>query len=145
MDMDRTVGRASTGNTPAQTFALAFGIVYLAVGVIGFAATGFDGFFATTFSEKLIVFPLNPAHNIVHLLIGAAWVVASRRHATAKSANLAIGAAYLLVFVLGLLGALEWLAIPDGFNADQVLHVLTGALGVYFGTVGERARRMATD
>lgn len=139
--MDMTAGRARTAKTPAQTFALAFGILYLVVGVIGFAVTGFDGFFASTFGEKLVVFPLNPAHNIVHLLIGAAWVGSSRKHASAKTANVAIGAAYLLVFVLGLVGALKWLAIPSGFNADQILHLLTGALAVYFGTAGEGARR----
>jgi hypothetical protein len=142
--MDATAGRARTAKTPAQTFALAFGILYLAIGVIGFGVTGFDGFFANTFSEKLIVFPLNPAHNVVHLLIGAAWVGSSAKHAAAKAANVAIGGAYLLVFLLGLLGALEWLAIPAGFNADQILHVVTGGLGVYFGTVGERARREST-
>lgn len=141
--MDTTAGRARTAMTFAQTFAIAFGIVYLAVGVIGFAVTGLDGFFARTFGEKLIVFPLNPAHNLVHLLIGAAWVGSSRRHAAARTANVVIGASYLLVFVLGLLGALKWLAIPAGFNADQVLHVLTGALGVYFGTAGQGAKRIA--
>ncbi len=142
--MDTTAGRAPTARTPAQTFALAFGLVYLAVGVIGFAVTGFDGFFASTFGERLIVFPLNPAHNVVHLLIGAAWVASSRTHAAAKTANVVIGTAYLLVFVLGLLGALKWLAIPAGFNADQILHVLSGALAVYFGTAGEGAKRKAT-
>jgi hypothetical protein len=141
--MDTTAGRAPTAKTPAQTFALAFGIVYLAVGVMGFVVTGFDRFFGETFSEKLIVFPLNPAHNVVHMLIGAAWVGSSRKHVAAKGANLAIGAAYLLVFLLGLLGALKWLAIPSGLNADQILHVLTGALGVYFGTAGEGARQKA--
>ena len=140
-----TAGRGSTGaRTVAQTFALAFGIVYLAVGLVGFAVTGFDGFFAQSFNEKLIVFPLNPAHNIVHLLIGAAWVASARTHATAKTANLAIGAAYLLVFVLGLFGALKWLAIDSGFNGDQVLHLVTGALGVYVGTAGAEAPRTAT-
>ncbi len=141
--MDTTADTTRTGRSPAQTFALAFGILYLAVGILGFAVTGLDGFFASSFSEKLIVFPLNPAHNVVHLLIGAAWVGSSRKHGAARTANVAIGAAYLLVFVLGLLGALKWLAIPAGFNADQILHVLTGALGLYFGTAGQGAKRIA--
>ena len=129
--------RGATGaRTPAQTFALVFGVVYLAVGIIGFAVTGFDGFFAESFDEKLLIFPLNPAHNIVHILIGAAWLAGSRTHTAAKSANVAIGAAYLVVFVAGLLGALKWLAIDSGFNADQLLHLVTGALAVYFGTAG---------
>lgn len=142
--MDTTADTTRTGRSPAQTFALAFGILYLAVGILGFAVTGLDGFFASSFNEKLIVFPLNPAHNVVHLLIGAAWVGSSSKHAAARIANLAIGAAYLLVFLLGLVGALKWLAIPAGFDADQILHLLTGALAVYFGTAGEGARRKTT-
>ncbi len=127
------------GKTPAQTFALVFGIVYLAIGILGFAVTGFDNFFGETFDEKLILFPVNPAHNIVHILIGAAWLAGSRRHDSAKMINLVIGVAYLAVFLLGLLGALKWLAIEDGFNPDQFLHLVSGALSVYFGTAGAGA------
>jgi hypothetical protein len=126
--------------TPAQMFALVFGVVYIAVGLLGFAVTGFDNFFADSFTEELIVFPLNPAHNIVHILIGAAWIGGARTHAAAKAINTAIGAAYLLVFVLGLFGALKWLAIDSGLNPDAVLHLASGALGVYFGTAGAGAR-----
>jgi len=130
------------GKTPAQTFALVFGIVYLAIGILGFAVTGFDNFFGETFVEKLILFPVNPAHNIVHILIGAAWLAGSKRHDSAKMVNLVIGVAYLAVFLLGLLGALNWLAIEEGFgNADQFLHLISGALSVYFGTAGAGAGR----
>jgi hypothetical protein len=135
----------SRARSAAQTFALVFGIVYLAVGILGFAATGFDNFFAQDFSEKLILFPVNPGHNVVHILIGAAWLAGSRTHATAKAVNTAIGAAYLLVFVVGLFGALKWLAIDSGINTDALLHLVSGALGVYFGTAGagDRARGAA--
>jgi F0F1-type ATP synthase membrane subunit a len=131
---------ARTGRTPAQTFALVFGVVYLAVGIIGFAVTGFDGWFSESFNEELLIFPLNPAHNIVHLLIGAVGLWASRTAATARAVNVAIGIAYLAVFLLGLLGALKWLAIDSGINPDQLLHVVTGLLSVYFGTAGSGTR-----
>jgi hypothetical protein len=134
---------ASRARTPAQMFALVFGIVYLAVGLLGFAVTGFDDFFADT-REVLIIFPVNPAHNIVHILLGAVWLGAARAHASAKGANTGIGAAYLLVFVLGLFGALTWLNIDAGFNADQVLHLVSGAASLYFGTAGATASRTAT-
>jgi hypothetical protein len=142
--MATSAGARGSAKTPAQTFALAFGVVYLAVGVLGFAVTGFDGFFASSFDEKLIVFPVNPGHNIVHLLIGGAWIAGSRTHATAKSINVAIGAAYLLVFLIGLFGALEWLAIESGINADALLHLVSGAAGVYFGTAGAGGARATT-
>jgi Domain of unknown function (DUF4383) len=138
-------GARAGARTPAQTFALVFGIVYVAVGILGFAVTGFDNFFGQTFGDKLILFPVNPAHNIVHLLIGAAWIGGSRTHASAKAINTAIGAAYLLVFLVGLFGALKWLAIDSGFNTDALLHLASGALGVYFGTAGagDRSSRSA--
>ena len=120
----------------AQNFALIFGAVYLLVGLAGFLVTGFDGFAAKSYKEILIIFPLNPLHNIVHLLIGGAWLAASARHDTAKTANLVIGAAYGLVFILGLLGVLKFLAIEDASSTDNYLHLGSAALALYFGTAG---------
>lgn len=51
--------------TPAQTFALVFGAVYALVGLAGFLVTGFDNFAGETFDDKLIIFSVNPLHNIV--------------------------------------------------------------------------------
>ena len=133
---------AARDKTPGQLFALAFGAVYLLVGLLGFAVTGFDDFFASKFNEVLIVFPVNPAHNL--LLWGGVWVAGSRTAAGATAANMGIGIAYLAVFLLGVVGLLEWLAIEGGLNADQLLHLVTGALGVYFGTAGATARRPVT-
>lgn len=122
--------------TPAQIFALVFGVVYLVVGLLGFAVTGFDGFAAKSFQEELIVFPVNPLHNIVHLALGAVWLGAAGRHASAKSVNLLFGVVLGLVFVLGMVGALEFLAIKDAGSTDNYLHVATAALALYFGSVG---------
>lgn len=135
----RPPARATSTRTPAQTFALAFGAVYLLIGILGFAFTGFDNF--ATFSEdELFFFPVNPLHNLVHLAIGAAWVGASRAHATAKTVNLAIGVVYLLVALLGFLEVefvAELLNIREGAgDPDNFLHLISGAAAVYFGTAG---------
>lgn len=122
--------------TPAQLFALVFGIVYLAVGLVGFAVTGFDNFAGKTFDEELIIFAINPLHNIVHIGLGAVWIGAAAKHATAKSANMLLGVVLLLVFVLGMAGVLEFLAIKDAGAADNYLHLATAALALYFGSVG---------
>lgn len=129
----------STTRSPAQIFALVFGVVYLLVGIVGFAVTGFDGFAAETYDEKLIIFPLNPLHNLVHIAIGGLWLYASKDHPTAKSVNMIIGVAYLLVAVLGMLGVLKFLAIEDAGSADNFLHIASGALALYFGTAGASA------
>lgn len=122
--------------TPAQLFALVFGIVYLAVGLVGFAVTGFDSFAGKTFDEELIIFAINPLHNIVHIGLGAVWIGAAAKHATAKSANMLLGVVLLLVFALGMAGVLEFLAIKDAGAADNYLHLATAALALYFGSVG---------
>jgi hypothetical protein len=122
--------------TPAQIFALAFGITYLVVGIVGFAVTAFDGFVSSTQNEELFIFALNPLHNIVHIALGAVWVAAAGKHAIAKTVNLVLGGVLLLVFALGMVGALEWIAIKDAGSPDNYLHLGTAVLAIYFGTVG---------
>lgn len=118
-------------------FALVFGVVYLVVGLVGFAVTGFDQFASET-NEKLIVFALNPLHNIAHIGVGALLLIGSSRHETAKSMNLLVGAVYLLLAILGFAGVLvdEILSVN---SADNFLHVATAALALYFGTAGAAA------
>jgi hypothetical protein len=134
---------AAGAKSPAQIFALVFGVIYLAVGIVGFAVTGFDEFAGQTFGDKLVIFPVNPLHNIVHLLLGAVWIGASRSHAAAKGVNLILGIVLLLVFILGMAGALKWLAIEGAGSADNYLHLATAALSIYFGTAGAAAGRPA--
>src|SRR3712207_1992220 len=97
--------RTTTGGsarTPAQTFGLIFGAVYVLVGILGFfVASSFTGGSA---DDKLILFPVNHMHNIVHLLIGAALLFGSTRADLAKTINLVVGVAYALVAVLGFMG-----------------------------------------
>ena len=129
-------GGGVRSKTPAQTFALVFGVVYLLVGLVGFAVTGFDEFAGRTYNEKLIIFPLNPLHNIVHIAVGALWLGASAKHAAAKSTNLLIGVVYGLVTVLGFAGLLKFLAIEGAGSADNFLHLASSLLALYFGTAG---------
>jgi hypothetical protein len=121
--------------TPVQIFSLVFGIVYVLAGLAGFLVTGFRGF-AESAGQTLIVFGLNPLHNIVHLLIGAAWIVASRSESSSRNVSLALGFALGLVAVLGFIGALRFLAIESLADPDNFLHLVTAALALYFGTVG---------
>lgn len=122
--------------SPAQIFALVFGVVYLIMGIIGFAVTGFDGFAAQTYDEQLLIFPVNPLHNVVHVLLGAVWLWAAGDHRQARSVNLILGIVLILVAILGLTGVLKFLAIKDAGSADNYLHLATGALAIYFGTAG---------
>ena len=137
--------RGTTAKTPAQLFALVFGVVYLLVGIVGFAVTGFDNFASAQGEEKLLFFELNPMHNIVHIAIGALWIGASKTHASAKSTNLLIGVVYGLVALLGFLDVDFVGKLLNLNDADNFLHLGSAALALYFGTVGaEGPPRSAT-
>jgi uncharacterized protein DUF4383 len=127
----------SSTRSPVQLFALVFGAVYLLIGILGFfVAKKFTG---GSVDDKLILFPVNHLHNIVHLAVGAAGLASARSLQTAKQVSLAIGVVYLLVAALGFVAGdfMEDLLNID--MADNFLHLVTGALGVYFGTAGAAA------
>jgi hypothetical protein len=122
------VGRdaGATGRTLNQIVALAFGVIYTLVGIAGFFVS--ETFAEQTDNNLLGLFQVNHLHNIVHLLIGVALIAASRRLDTARGANLAIGATYLLLGVLGWFiqdTAVDVIALNE---ADHVLHLGSGAL-----------------
>ena len=138
---------ASTGvstRSPAQLFALVFGAVYVLIGLAGFIVTGFDDFAAKNYSEELILFPVNPLHNIVHLAVGALWLGSAARHQSAKAVNMLIGVVYALVAILGFAGALKFLAIEDAGSTDNFLHVATALLAIYFGSAGAESTSTTT-
>lgn len=137
------------GRTPAQTFALVVGVVYLAIGVIGFAFSGFDDFADANPDNEMLGFHINGLHNLVHIAIGAVLIGAASAHASAKSANLVVGVVLLLVALIGFIEkpttVLEWLNIFDGSSdPDNFLHLVTGAAGVLFGTVAAEATTRST-
>jgi uncharacterized membrane protein YuzA (DUF378 family) len=114
--------------SPNRLLSAVFGVVYLLVGLAGFAVTGFSDFAGTSTGDKLIFFEINPLHNIVHLAIGAGLLLASRAVATAKAANTLVGAVYLLVGIVGLF-ILDSSANILSLNApDNVLHLASAVV-----------------
>ncbi|MGH2699062.1 MAG: DUF4383 domain-containing protein [Actinomycetota bacterium] len=128
---------AATPRSPAQMFALVFGAVYVLVGILGlFVAEQLTG---GSVDDKLIIFPVNHLHNIVHLAVGGLWLAASARHDIAKGVNTLIGVVYLLVAALGFTGielVHTLLNIEGAGSADNFLHLVSGAASLYFGTAG---------
>jgi hypothetical protein len=123
---------------PVQRFAQVFGAVYVLVGLLGFAFTGF-GDFAVPSDDKLLLFGVNPLHNIVHLGVGALWLASSRSEASARAVSTLIGGVYLVVGVLGLfVNGTSDLNILNINQPDNVLHLASAALGLYFGLAGRR-------
>lgn len=112
--------------SPARRFGDVAGAAYLAVGVVGFAVTGISDFAASR-GARLLVFEVNPLHNLLHVLLGAALLVtASRSREAATTAALVTAAALGAAGLLGL--AIAGWETPLALNdADNVVHLGTAA------------------
>ncbi|WP_431246106.1 DUF4383 domain-containing protein [Leifsonia xyli] len=129
-------------NSPNRLVATIFGAVYLLVGLLGFAVTGGVGFIATKGGLLLGIFEVNPLHNIAHLLIGAALLIAGlTRVAAAKAVNITVGAVYLLLGIIGffLVGtAANILALN---TPDHFLHLVSAIVLLGVGLGADRGTR----
>jgi Domain of unknown function (DUF4383) len=122
--------------TLEQNFSLIAGTIYVAIGVIGFFITGFGSFTEMTDHALLGIFMLNPFHNIVHLGLGALWLLGALALTPAgnEGLNIAIGGVYALATVLGFMGYFSLLSIPAGANGDNFLHLVTALATLIFGS-----------
>ena len=122
--------------TPAQRFALVFGIGYGVVAVAGFAETGFSGFAAHQHAT-LVVFAVNPLHNVIHAVLAVVALAGAWRPRSARLVDLALGVVLGLVTVVGVLGWLGVLGMSGMGDPDNFLHLSTAALALYFGSAGD--------
>ncbi|MGA7148969.1 MAG: DUF4383 domain-containing protein [Microbacterium sp.] len=126
-------------SSPNRLVATIFGAVYILVGLLGFAVTGGVGFIATEGGLLLGVFEVNPLHNIAHLLIGAALLIAGLKSVpAAKAVNVTVGAVYLLLGIVGFFlvdTALNILALN---TADHFLHLASALVLLGVGLAADR-------
>ena len=115
--------------SPNRLLATIFGAAYVLIGILGFTVTNGVGFFATKGGLLLGLFEVNVFHNVVHILIGAALLLAGLSSVrAAKTVNSVVGAAYLVLGLAGLFlvgSALNILALNV---ADNVLHFGSAAI-----------------
>jgi hypothetical protein len=121
---------------------MVFGVVFLLVGIAGFFVTGFDNFAADS-KDTLLIFEVNPLHNIVHLLLGIAGISLARTVDGARTYGLLLAVGYGLAFIYGLIAVgnkdLNFLNINQ---ADNILHILSALGGV---AIVMLSRRPATS
>jgi hypothetical protein len=128
--------------TTTQLVALGFGAVYVVVGLVGFLVDH-DGF-ADRHGHKLLgLFEVNPMHNVAHLLIGVVLVLAAGRLASARAATGAIGAAYLLLGVVGPFIHDSDVNILALNGADDLLHLGSALLLLATATLADKRVRVA--
>jgi len=129
--------------TPVQSLAALVGAVFLAVGVLGFIPGitthyGDLGFAGDGSDAKLLgVFQVSVLHNIVHVLFGLAGLGLARTWEGARNFLIGGGVVYLLLWILGLIGAADWIPAND---ADDWLHFVLGIgmIGLGFATTRDR-------
>ncbi|MCK9793673.1 DUF4383 domain-containing protein [Isoptericola sp. 4D.3] len=116
---------------PHQYLALVIGVVYLLVGIAGFAVTGFDDWTVHDHSQTLLGFAVNPLHNVVHLAIGLLGVLLWSRPSAARTYGWILFVGYGAAFVYGLLVVDDPQANVLNINgADNVLHAVSAAAGL---------------
>jgi hypothetical protein len=122
------------------------GAVFLLVGVLGFIPGITDdapGSFAGEDSEGSLlgVFQTSVLHNLVHVLFGVVGLLLSRTWEGSRNFLIGGGVAYLGLWLIGLLGAMDWLPADD---SDDWLHLGLGAAMIALGLLlrGRRATSM---
>jgi hypothetical protein len=139
MDPEVKYGIRGAGRYGAKTFeqkfALLAGLVYVGLGVVGFLVTGFSGFVAESGDAFLGIFYLNPFHNIVHIALGAFWLLGALvlTPAGTEGINIAIAGIYVLAAILGFIGSLALLNVRSGLDPDNFLHLITGVVTLVLG------------
>jgi hypothetical protein len=124
-------------------FALAAGVVYALVGVLGFVPglnvegpPGRPPLAVDSFYGYLLgLFPVNLLHNLVHLAIGA-WGLFAYSRGIPDSRAFARGLAilYAVFAVMGLIPGLDTtFGLVPLYGHDVWLHALTAAAAAYFG------------
>ncbi|MBL8924617.1 MAG: DUF4383 domain-containing protein [Pseudonocardia sp.] len=128
--------RTIAGRSVNGVVALAFGAVFVVVGLAGFLVSGGHPAVGPSGAALLGLFQVNVLHNVVHLVIGAVLIAAALRgDRPARTANRAVGVLYLVLFVAGLFLVGTGLNLVALNASDNILHLVLGIAlaGVGFG------------
>lgn len=116
-------------SSPNRLLGVVFGAVYVLVGLLGFTVTAGVGFIDTSGGLLLGLFEVNILHNVAHLLIGAALLIAGLSSVpAARSLNTTVGAVYLVLGIIGLFIVGSTFNILAINAADNVLHFASAAV-----------------
>jgi hypothetical protein len=129
----------------SQWLALITALTFIAVGVAGFFVTGFNDFAAHDTGERLLIFEVNPLHNIVHLAIGLVGLALFRRVRGALTYGVVVAVAYGGAFIYGLFALGQEWDILSLNTEDNWLHAGLAALGVLIAVVAAYELSPATD
>jgi uncharacterized protein DUF4383 len=118
--------------SPAQLYALVFGVVLLAAGILGFF---YNASFALDPVERdpvLGILDVNAWHNLVHIATGALGLAVAGSYGGARLYAYGVGVVYIFVTILGFIygdGEAIFGLLPIN-TEDNVLHLLIGVAGL---------------
>lgn len=127
----------------AKSAALLFGVVFIAVGLLGFADNPIVG------DAENVIFHADTTHNIVHIVSGVLFVlVAMAAPAAASGFMIVFGLVYLLLGILGLTsigseGMTQLLGFLHVNGNDNYLHLVLGIVIALAGFMTRRRLRTA--
>jgi hypothetical protein len=132
--------------TPVQSLAALVGVTFLVVGILGFVPGitthyGDLSFAGHGSGAKLIgLFQTSILHNLFHIAFGVGILMAKTAEG-ARTYLISGGVVYLIVWLIGLIGGLDWLPVN---TADNWLHFVVGLGMVALGFVTGRSMERAT-
>jgi hypothetical protein len=125
-----------------RTFALLFGIVFLAIGVAGFIPgittaphPGHpDLAVDANYGQVFGLFPVNILHNVVHILFGLWGLMAYKSLGASKGYAKSVAIIYAVLMIAGIVPGLNTMfGLVPLFGNDVWLHALLALVAAYFG------------
>jgi TRAP-type mannitol/chloroaromatic compound transport system substrate-binding protein len=124
-----------------QSIAALAGVVFLLIGILGFVPGITTHYGSMSFAghgsgaQLLGVFQVSILHNLVHLSFGVVGLVLAKTADGARTFLFGGGAVYLALWVIGLVGAAEW--VPSS-TRDNWAHFAFGVVLLGLGVVARR-------
>jgi hypothetical protein len=117
--------------SPAQLYALLFGLILVGAGIIGF-------FYSSDFGDPgkvdgvLGILDVNGWHNVVHIATGLIGLAVYASYGNARLYALGLGAVYVAIAIAGFIAGdgETLLSIIPVNTEDNFLHLLIGIAGV---------------
>ena len=110
-----------------KKLATVFGVVFVAVGVLGFVPG------ITANGNLLGIFEVDLAHNLVHIVTGIIALAAMTSDKYAKLFFQVFGVVYALVTVVGFVQGSTILGLFGINLADNILHLVIALAALYLG------------
>jgi hypothetical protein len=138
------MNRDTRDKTPAQIYALVFGVILLLIGILGFFADASFEAGSNISGGELLGFEVNGWHNLVHIASGLLGLAVWSDAAKARAYAIAFGSVYLVVTIWGFITGDNVLWLIPVNTADNFLHLVIAATGLLAGFASDPRTRSAT-